>query len=525
MSIMYKGDHSIDFFNLDDNMAMCKNSWNDFHLIPVTRPYIANARVKLKSESLPLTNYRIDITQRLIENKTYSTRSGSWEFYIDMDKWDSWAQCYRELVQYFHGFRMGVRLKDQHRDDEESLFKGRVYISDYSPEKDFSKIRIDYVFDNEEVSDPSNLNLAFNVWWMNALGELIQSEIYSYGASPSFPGSIYSADDFQSYDIDGNVENSNTVTDNVVMKRRTPDRIRVARLPDKSYYNEEETIDYTGIQVEIQDKYGHIWKDPERYPYGIIPFSELIFPDAIAKYGKLPKVQWIRYSDDKLLSTSVDIFVTTIPYSIVVIKLPDKSEYIDEDTIVFTGIQVEIHDKYGNLWRDPENYPDGLVPFNELTFSDDTAHLDSLPLAEWRRPSDGTTLYAVVGISVFNKPNFIERTYDSEIHGLYENEYVSYIASYAFYGYKGSLAFRFKNVSYIGDYAFWDPDEDLALRLELLSDAVVDHGNSIAYTYNRSRPVSIYVPSTLYSQYVDPSGKWASYSTMIFSISGGVLNE
>ena len=76
-----------------------------------------------------------------------------------------------------------------------------------------------------------------------------------------------------------------------------PMAIHVTRMPDKTTYEDGETIDYTGIEVSLYVKYeetvgpdGSIHVDAEpfrdaRYPDGKIPFNELTFPASTTDDG------------------------------------------------------------------------------------------------------------------------------------------------------------------------------------------------------------------------------------------------
>lgn len=55
-----------------------------------------------------------------------------------------------------------------------------------------------------------------------------------------------------------------------------PDAIKIIKSPDKTTYRENEEIDYTGIVVQLMTG-DYVFRDA-RYPDGLIPFDELIFP-------------------------------------------------------------------------------------------------------------------------------------------------------------------------------------------------------------------------------------------------------
>jgi hypothetical protein len=54
------------------------------------------------------------------------------------------------------------------------------------------------------------------------------------------------------------------------------EKIGIVVPPSKTVYSLNESIDYTGIQVQAQNPDGSPWENP-RYPRGMIPFEELIF--------------------------------------------------------------------------------------------------------------------------------------------------------------------------------------------------------------------------------------------------------
>jgi len=302
MSVVYNGDHSIDFWNLNDQEALCVNSWDDLHLIPASRPYVANPEVLLQSVSIPNTNRRIDMTGSLTEGRTYNSRQGEWEFIIDHDKWPDWATCYRHLVQYFHGFKMAARLKDH---DLERMYKGRITVQSYAPNNDYSRIVLRYIFESGKVTDYGDLNLVFNVAWVNCIGGLFFQSKFLWDDIPSYPGAPSSITFSPSV---------SPVKTNQIYKQIYPDAkyISVLVLPSKVEYQNNEAIDYTGIKVVAYKEDGTVWEPFDEYKDGLIPFSELIFPMKKIEVGyddieAIIPVEWKRPSDNHVLETTFTV--------------------------------------------------------------------------------------------------------------------------------------------------------------------------------------------------------------------------
>ena len=141
MSVSYSGIHSITFFKNDDSSF--KNTWGDFHMVPTSRPYITPPPAQIKMVSLPRSNKILDLTNSLTRNVTYEAREGDWEFYIDHDKWEDWTQAFDDISDYLDGSVFHVIMADEPL----YSYNGRVYVSDYSPESNYSKFRVHYTLD------------------------------------------------------------------------------------------------------------------------------------------------------------------------------------------------------------------------------------------------------------------------------------------------------------------------------------------------------------------------------------------
>lgn len=82
---------------------------------------------------------------------------------------------------------------------------------------------------------------------------------------------------------DGNDYSVTVDDDGYIVETKIPSEIRITTPPPRVSYNNGDTIDYSGIVVTLYDGNGNVFTD-SRYPDGIVPFSELVFPVDKAHY-------------------------------------------------------------------------------------------------------------------------------------------------------------------------------------------------------------------------------------------------
>lgn len=68
-----------------------------------------------------------------------------------------------------------------------------------------------------------------------------------------------------------------------IVRTEVPAKMEITTPPPRVSYNDGDTIDYSGIVVTLYDGNGNVFTD-SRYPDGIVPFSELVFPVDKAHY-------------------------------------------------------------------------------------------------------------------------------------------------------------------------------------------------------------------------------------------------
>lgn len=118
-----------------------KNTWDDWHLVPTSRPLVVPPNVNTSYVTIPGSNGALDLTEALTGHPTYSNRSGSWEFLV-MNGYGVWYARYSEIMAYLHGKKFRVVLDD----DPDYYYEGRLSVASWTSPKDWSRISINYNF-------------------------------------------------------------------------------------------------------------------------------------------------------------------------------------------------------------------------------------------------------------------------------------------------------------------------------------------------------------------------------------------
>lgn len=116
-----------------------KNTWDDWHLVPSSRPVIAPPDVKSKTVDIPGADGELNLTDLLNGRPTYQNRTGSIEFIVVNDYWD-WDVAYSTIMNYLQGKSMKMVLED----DPAYYYEGRFAVSEWRSDKSWSLITIDY---------------------------------------------------------------------------------------------------------------------------------------------------------------------------------------------------------------------------------------------------------------------------------------------------------------------------------------------------------------------------------------------
>jgi hypothetical protein len=116
-----------------------KNTWEDWRLVPASRPLFNPPEQKTKTLEIPGGNGVIDLSQSLTGYPVFKNRTGSWEFIV-MNDFKDWCDAYSDIMDYLHGQTMRAVLED----DPNYFYEGRFTVSSWKSEKDWSRITFKY---------------------------------------------------------------------------------------------------------------------------------------------------------------------------------------------------------------------------------------------------------------------------------------------------------------------------------------------------------------------------------------------
>lgn len=131
-SFYYNQEHSVTFGE--------KNTWEDWKLIPNTRPSFSPPQPKNTFLDIPGGNGTIDLSESLTGYPLYQDRTGSWEFIV-ADQERPWSDVYSEIMTYLQGKRFSVVLED----DPYFHYEGRFWVNEYRSDPNYSLIVIEYM--------------------------------------------------------------------------------------------------------------------------------------------------------------------------------------------------------------------------------------------------------------------------------------------------------------------------------------------------------------------------------------------
>ena len=144
----YNGEYSITFGTVVNHaITNSKNTWNDWFLIPASRPVIVTSPINTEYIEIAGRDGKIDATDWVAGRTTYGNCEGTWDFYVDNEH-ISWESAKQLVTDFLHGKRMHCISTEQ----PNYYYEGRFNVSNLQPDKNFSKISIGYVLSPERKS-------------------------------------------------------------------------------------------------------------------------------------------------------------------------------------------------------------------------------------------------------------------------------------------------------------------------------------------------------------------------------------
>lgn len=143
-SALAKQIHSIDIGRKSTDGGLwtsLKNTWDDYHLVPSTRPVVNPPEPKTNYVDIPGIDGVLDMSTALTGTMLYKNREGSWDFVVAND-YEPWEVIFHKLKNDLHGKRFDVRLMDE----PYYYYKGRLSVNEWKSEQNWSKVTLDYYF-------------------------------------------------------------------------------------------------------------------------------------------------------------------------------------------------------------------------------------------------------------------------------------------------------------------------------------------------------------------------------------------
>ena len=136
--------HSI---TIGDDTNGYKNTWDDWHLVPSSRPLISPPPVKESFVELVGGDGYLDLTEKLSGKPVYGNRTGTWEFIVINDgqisssvPYRKWTVLYSDIMRWLHGKRYRIVLNDE----PGWYYTGRLVVAGWSSNPNNSTITIGY---------------------------------------------------------------------------------------------------------------------------------------------------------------------------------------------------------------------------------------------------------------------------------------------------------------------------------------------------------------------------------------------
>ena len=117
------------------------DTWDDWRLIPSSRPVIAAPIERTKFVTVPGRDGALDYSRTPANKPVYDNRTGKIEFYLENDYvgWD-WETAYTTICETLKGQRVRFALED----NPSHYYSGLLWVNQFKSDKGHSKITLEY---------------------------------------------------------------------------------------------------------------------------------------------------------------------------------------------------------------------------------------------------------------------------------------------------------------------------------------------------------------------------------------------
>jgi hypothetical protein len=138
--------HSV-VIRVDDRFI---NTYDDWHLIPSSRPVIAPPIERTKFVTVGGRSGSLDYSQSLTHKPVFDNLTGKIEFYVENDWWDNWETAYTTILDALQGKRVELALED----NPAHCYKGLLWVNTWKSQKGNSTITLEYNLQPDRIDRP-----------------------------------------------------------------------------------------------------------------------------------------------------------------------------------------------------------------------------------------------------------------------------------------------------------------------------------------------------------------------------------
>ena len=135
----FKKPSDIIKFYENQSGIICKNTWDDWHILAEERPVFTPPKPKTYTVDIPGGNGLLDLSEALTGFPVYNNRQGNFKFKV-MNDYGEWSQRYSEIMEFIHGKKLYAVLKD----DDEWFYSGRFTVDAWESGNTWSTVTIGY---------------------------------------------------------------------------------------------------------------------------------------------------------------------------------------------------------------------------------------------------------------------------------------------------------------------------------------------------------------------------------------------